>query len=175
MIFVDKHRKSVRYYVLSFVAALVVVVAYGFYLDQRGSVDFDEWFWGEYVLYPFMIVVFLYIYHTIVGKARRKITEANREELFLMRVSKEAVEKLELTKEEIEVFRASPPFQKALYMAYEIAKYGERETHNYELLRNQFRPGTLEHKALEVIAEEVKKIREEHEAYYAKKKSKRKR
>ena len=172
MIFEDKHKKSFQYYLYSFIAAMVVVVAYGWYLDYQGEVNFEEWFFGEYVVYPFIIVVFLFVYHKIIGKARYKINEANNEEKFLMRVSKKAVDELKLTEEEIEVFRASPPFQKALYMAYEIAKYGETEEHNYELLRNQFRPGTLEYKVLEVIAEDVKEIRKEREAYRKKRRKK---
>ncbi len=172
MLFEDKHKKSLQYYIYSFVAAMVAVVLYGVYLDSRGEVDFEEWFFGEYFVYPFIIVIFLFVYHKLIGKARYKINEANNEERFLIRVSKVAVDKLELTPEEIDVFRSSPPFQRALYMAYEIAKYGEAEKHNYALLRNQFRPGTLEYRVLEVIADEVKLIREEREDYKKKRRKK---
>ncbi len=165
MVFEDKHKKSLQYYVYSFVAAMVVVVIYGWVLDYRGEATFETWFFGEYILYPFLIVIFLFVYHKLIGKTRYKINEANNEARFLLRVSKKAVDELELSEEEIEVFRNSPPFQKALYMAYQIARYGETDEHNYERLRNQFRPGTLEHKALEVIADDVREIREERDKF----------
>ncbi len=157
----QNYKKSTMYYVWSFVAASVAVVGYGIYRTLSDGVDFWSWLLDDYILYPFLIVGFLWIYHNLAGRARSKVQLQNREEKFLLRVSKKVRDDLALEPEDVERLRESEKFQKALYVAYQITLNGETAEYTYEFLESRFTPGTLEYKAVKIIADEVRDIRNE--------------
>ncbi len=159
----QKYKKSMMYYVWSFVAASVAVVGYGIYRSLRYGIDFWAWLLEDYLIYPFLIVGFLWIYHNLAGRARAKVVAQSREEKFLLRVSKAVKDALELEAEDVERFRQNEKFQEALFIAYQIAVYGESTEYTYEFLESRFTPGTMEYKAVKIIADEVRDMRQSDE------------
>ena len=152
------YRKKIKYYVFTFIAASVALLLYGLY-ENRGDLSV-YWDWaGDFFLYPFFITFFIYIYHNIVGRFKFKLEKQNREQRFVLEISKAVNEELNLDPETIDSLRSNEKFQDVIFKAYQVYLHGEDEKMSYASLEKNFRHGTEAHAATMIIIDKVKALR----------------
>ncbi len=155
-----KYSKPVSYYVLSFITAVVAVLVYGLYVNR--SIDSAYWEWVlEHSLYPFFITLLVFLFHTFGGRTKERVDRQNKEQIFVLDISKAVKEELDLDPEVVVAVRDNPKFQDALFKAYQIYLYGENTTLNYNVLESMFENDSVEHKAIEIIVRKVQEMRKD--------------
>jgi len=157
-------KRGLRYYgIILGVAFLSMVV-----LGLAGSIGDGEWSTstvGVIFLVPVLFTTMMFVIdkgieYITPKKYKEKQQEEDRFVNFLDVINEALESKTDFSIEDFRKLRTSDRLQKALQQAYRIYEHGESEDVSYEYLSKKFKKGTNEYIAINIVIDEVKKLKE---------------
>lgn len=158
---VYQYKKKWSYYLFTFIAAVLAIMAYGLVVNYNQLNQYFTWL-EDYIFHPFFVVLFIYMFNNVIGRYKAKLDKKNREQRFVVEVSQEVQDRLELPKDVIMDLRDDDEFQQALYQAYQIYLHGERHSITYHTMLKKFKEGTTKHNVVKVIIEKTRQLRRDN-------------
>lgn len=157
-------QKGFRYYLMIFGLATVAILLYtGF--DAISNGGFDNSLLWSLALAPIIFTFFLFVFDRlfdfiIPSKAKQKNKGKDAYSDFLAIINMEVETQTEFSIEDFRRLRDSEKFQKAMKQSYRILTDGETEDITYEYLLKKFKKESREQVAMNVVINEVKKLKE---------------
>ena len=159
-----KKNKNFRYYALIFGFATLAVFLYGV-IDTIANKVISNEIVFMIVVTPILFTTFLFVFDKIfdlifpkVFKPKQNTTEDSKD--FMHHINHLVESQVEFSIEDFRRIRVNEKFQKALKQSYKIYINGETEEISYEFLLKKFKKDTNEFKAINIVVEEVKKLKE---------------